>query len=583
MILRYLIFFAQLWALCLANVNMFISKEEMNRTFGVKAELNYIEMGNVSSYSTKFHYRVMANIDYLSFTWNAVGIVHYEVYVESDDSSVLPIVRIPLKGTVPESLQDFTVEYRCAGHRSGQFAVSLYFTFKYGNKEPLKVKLRQEKICASRDGRRGLNGGYEGHEVDDTDSIDKAFFVIICIAAAFLLIVAATLICYFKRSKKEDMIPTRLPTSFRNSLKSTKSAQPFLLSTPRDGPPTLSAISSAPCSSSSASGNSIIPSKPRNIDVRRALLQLYQDRDAFQSLPLDMEGTFGEVRYAIWRQVDDVLNGDVDDEEDTFCNQEAVYTKTLKNNASPIQLDRFLSDALLFYNITPHQNLSQVACVASFGRFDRPETVTDFPLVCYRHQGFGNLKKFLTICRHGDKTKGAQTLRTHQLVSLATQVSSAVAHIHKYRIVHNDIAARNCLIAEVNGRLQVQLCDSALSRDLFPADYHCLGDNENRPLKWMSPEAIANELYSSAADVWSLGVLLWELMSLGGSPHAEIDPEEVYTMILKGKRLQQPNNCPDQLYEVMLCCWRVLSEDRPSSEQVVHGLRDFNIQLSQYI
>ncbi|CAB3399160.1 unnamed protein product [Caenorhabditis bovis] len=560
---------------------MFISKEEMNRTLGVKAELNYIEMGNINTYSTKFHYRVVANVDYVSFTWNSVGKVDYDVRIESDDSSVLPIIRIPPKGTVPNNLQEFSVEYRCAGHRSGQFTVNLYFNFYYDSKI-LPVKLRQEKICQSRDGRRGLTGAYDGIELEEEDSVDRVFFIIICIATSFLLIVAATLICYFKRSKKDDLIQTRMPSSFRNSLKSTKSAQPFLLNTSREGAHTFSAASSAPCSLTSVT--SITPDKPRNIDARKALIQLYQDRELFQPLPfIDIEGTFGEVRFAIWRQTEDQLNGDVDDEEDAICNQEAVYTKTLKKNATPVHLERFLNEALLFHNITPHTNLAQVSCIASFGRFDCPETVTDFPLICYRHQGFGNLKKFLLNCRMGDKSKGAQTLRTHQLVNMATQLASAVAHLHKYRIIHNDIAARNCLVADVHNRLHVQLSDASLSRDLFPSDYHCLGDNENRPLKWMAPEAIASGIYSSASDVWSLGVLIWELMSLGASPFTEIEPEDIYAVIVKGARLHQPSNCPDQLYKVMLCCWRNICEERPHSDQVLQGLRDFNIQLSQYI
>lgn len=59
--------------------------------------------------------------------------------------------------------------------------------------------------------------------------------------------------------------------------------------------------------------------------------------------------------------------------------------------------------------------------------------------------------------------------------------------------------------------LTVRICDSALSRDLFPDDYHCLGDNENRPLKWMALENLQKKPYSTASDVWGLGVLLWEL------------------------------------------------------------------------
>ncbi|CAD6185362.1 unnamed protein product [Caenorhabditis auriculariae] len=565
----------------LASVNMYISKEEMNRTLGVKAELNYIENGNVNSYSTKFHYRVMSKIDHVSFTWNAEGAVEYDVRAESDDSSVLPIVRIPLKGTVPNHYQEFNIEYRCAGHRSGQFTISIFFHFYY-NDTVLPLRLKQEKICESKDGRRGLTGAYDGFEFEEEGSIDRVFFFIIFVAAAFLLIVAAALICYFKRAKKEECpAPQRLPTSFRASMKFTKAAQPFIRSQP-SASSSVAIPSSVPCSVSST--YAIFTEKPRNIDIRKALVALYQDREQFQALPfIDMEGTFGEVRFAIWRQPDDIENGDIDDEEDAVCNQEAVYTKTLKKNASTVQLDRFLSDSLAFYGIIPHPNLAQVACAASFGRFDRPDTMMDFPLICYRHQGFGNLKKFLANCKHGDKAKGAQTLRTHQLVAMGLQISSALAHLHKHGIVHTDVATRNCLVAEVNNRLQVQLCDSALSRDLFASDYHCLGDNENRPLKWMSPEAIAAGTHTSASDVWSLGVLLWELMTLGGTPFTDVDPEDVYSMLTKGIRLAPPGNCPEQMYKVMLCCWRSPAEDRPSAAQVVQGLQDFTVQLSQFI
>jgi len=64
----------------------------------------------------------------------------------------------------------------------------------------------------------------------------------------------------------------------------------------------------------------------------------------------------------------------------------------------------------------------------------------------------------------------------------------------------------------------VRVCDTALSRDLFPNDYHCLGDNENRPIKWMAIETLEKKFHTTASDVWSLGVLLWELATLAAMP-----------------------------------------------------------------
>lgn len=93
----------------------------------------------------------------------------------------------------------------------------------------------------------------------------------------------------------------------------------------------------------------------------------------------------------------------------------------------------------------------------------------------------------------------------------------------------------------------VRICDSALSRDLFPDDYHCLGDNECRPIKWMALETLQKKYYSPTSDIWSLGVLFWELATLAAMPFEEVDPFELGPYLRDGYRLGQPVNCPDEL------------------------------------
>ena len=91
------------------------------------------------------------------------------------------------------------------------------------------------------------------------------------------------------------------------------------------------------------------------------------------------------------------------------------------------------------------------------------------------------------------------------------------------------------------------LCDSALTRDTFPEVYQCLGDNENRPVKWLSVEALIQRRYSQSSDIWAFGVLLWELVTKAELPYSEIDPFEMPTFLRSGYRLKQPPNCPDNL------------------------------------
>lgn len=93
----------------------------------------------------------------------------------------------------------------------------------------------------------------------------------------------------------------------------------------------------------------------------------------------------------------------------------------------------------------------------------------------------------------------------------------------------------------------MKICDGALSRDLFPDDYDCLGDNENRPLKWLSLESLQKRVYATQGDVWALGVTYWELVTLAQMPHEEVDIFELTNYLAAGFRLEQPVNCPDEL------------------------------------
>lgn len=99
----------------------------------------------------------------------------------------------------------------------------------------------------------------------------------------------------------------------------------------------------------------------------------------------------------------------------------------------------------------------------------------------------------------------------------------------------------------IDEQLQVKLIDNSLSRDLFPEDYGCLGDSENRPIKWMALETLQKKIVSEASDTWSFGVLMWELCNLARQPYQEIVNEDMEQFLSAGYRLAQPINCPDEL------------------------------------
>ncbi|KAG8234050.1 hypothetical protein J437_LFUL014775 [Ladona fulva] len=288
--------------------------------------------------------------------------------------------------------------------------------------------------------------------------------------------------------------------------------------------------------------------------VNLSLLSFFRCRVRLRSVVL--EGTFGRVYRGTYTGMD----GD----------EQEVIVKTVTDQASAVQVSILLQEGLSLYALS-HQHVLSVLGVSIEDR--------TAPFLIYPYSGYTNLKRFLQKCKLCPEGV-AHTLTTQEVVDMALQVLRGMHFLHKKGIVHRDLATRNCVVDE---KLRVQITDNALSRDLFPADYHCLGDNENRPVKWLAAESLQQKTFSTASDVWSFGVMLWELTTLAQQPYSEVDPFEMASFLSEGYRLAQPLNCPDELFAVMAYCWAMTPEERPTFQQLNACLTEFYNQLTRYV
>ncbi|XP_061440387.1 mast/stem cell growth factor receptor Kit [Rhineura floridana] len=158
-------------------------------------------------------------------------------------------------------------------------------------------------------------------------------------------------------------------------------------------------------------------------------------------------------------------------------------------------------------------------------------------------------------------------LDIEDLLSFSYQVAKGMSFLSAKNCIHRDLAARNILLT--HGRI-TKICDFGLARDIRNDSNYVVKGNARLPVKWMAPESIFECLYTFESDVWSYGILIWELFSLGSSPYPGMPVDsKFYKRIKEGYRMFSPEFAPAEMYEIMKSCWDADPIKRPTFKQIV--------------
>ncbi|XP_046628690.1 insulin-like receptor isoform X2 [Neodiprion virginianus] len=226
--------------------------------------------------------------------------------------------------------------------------------------------------------------------------------------------------------------------------------------------------------------------------------------------------------------------------------------KTVNENATDRERIEFLNEASVMKAFNTHHVVRLLGVVS----------VGQPTLVVMELMVNGDLKTYLRshrpdVCENFSK----QPPTLKRILQMAIEIADGMSYLSAKKFVHRDLAARNCMVAE---DMTVKIGDFGMTRDIYETDYYRKGTKGLLPVRWMAPESLKDGVFTSYSDVWSYGVVLWEMVTLASQPYQGLSNDQVLRYVIDGGVMERPENCPDSLYNLMRRTWNHKPNQRPT-------------------